>query len=158
MLHCYIMQGLPGSGKSTYIKENLKYCKVISRDIIRYEMGLTKSVDDKKVCPWQTENLITVKENNKIYDAIKNCQDFVIDDINIRRKHFYQLVKSIRALSKYLGCPIKITVVRLNTPFEICIERRKNQIDKNEMDRINRLTKWFEEDIITYRVDELINI
>ena len=25
MLNCYIMQGLPGSGKSTYIKENLKY-------------------------------------------------------------------------------------------------------------------------------------
>lgn len=158
MVHCYIMQGLPGSGKSTYIKENLKNCKVISRDIIRYELGLTKSVDDKKVCSWQTENLITVKENGKIYDAMKNCQDFVIDDINIRRKHFYDLVKSIRKLAKYFGYPIKITVIRLNTPFETCVERRKNQIEKTEMDRINRLTRWFEEDGIKYFVDELINI
>ena len=152
------MQGLPGSGKSTYIKENLKNCKVISRDIIRYELGLTASVDDKKVCSWKTENFITVKENGKIYDAIKNCQDFVIDDINIRRKHFYDLVESIRKLSKYLGCPIKITVIRLNTPIETCIERRKNQIEETEMNRINRLTRWFEEDRIIYAIDELINI
>ena len=158
MLHCYIMQGLPGSGKSTYIKENLKNCKVISRDIIRYELGLTKSVDDKKVCSWQTENLITTKENAEIYGSIKNCQDFVIDDINIRRKYFYQLIKSIRELSKYFGCPIKITVIRLNTPFETCIERRKNQIEETEMNRINRLTRWFEEDSINYFIDELINI
>lgn len=158
MLHCYIMQGLPGSGKSTYIKENLKNCKVISRDIIRYELGLTKSVDDKKVCTWQEEALISVKENSKICDSIKNCQDFVIDDINIRRKHFYQLVKSIRELSKYFGCPIKITVVRLNTPIETCIERRKNQIDEIEMNRLNRLIVWFDEDRINYSIDELINI
>lgn len=158
MLHCYIMQGLPGSGKSTYIKENLKNCKVISRDIIRHELGLTTSVDDKKVCSWQTENLITVKENGKIYDSIKNCQDFVIDDINIRRKYFYQLVRSIKDLSKYLDCPVKITVIRLNTPIETCIERRKNQIDETEMNRLNSLIVWFKEDRINYSVDELINI
>ena len=158
MLNCYIMQGLPGSGKSTYIKENLKNCKVISRDIIRHELGLTKSVDDKKVCSWKEEIFVSLKENNEIYDALKNCQDFVIDDINIRRKYFYQLVRSIRDLSKYLDCPVKITVIRLNTPIETCIERRKNQIDETEMNRLNRLIVWFEEDRINYSIDELINI
>ncbi len=158
MLHCYIMQGLPGSGKSTYIKENLKNCKVISRDIIRHELGLTKSVDDKKVCSWQEEALVSIKENSKINDSIKNCQDFVIDDINIRRKYFYRLIDSIRELSKYYGCSVKIIVIRLNTPIETCIERRKNQIEETEMNRINLLTRWFEEDSINYFIDELINI
>jgi predicted kinase len=152
------MQGLPGSGKSTYIKENLKNCKVISRDIIRHELGLTKSVDDKKVCSWKEEIFVSLKENNEIYDALKNCQDFVIDDINIRRKHFCQLTKSIRTLSKYFNYPVKITVIRLITPIETCIERRKNQIEETEMNRINRLTKWFEDDNIKYYIDELINI
>ena len=44
------MVGLPGSGKSTWIKNNLSPdIEIISRDIIRNRMGFTKSVDEKAV-------------------------------------------------------------------------------------------------------------
>lgn len=36
----YIMCGIPGSGKSTWISNNLdENIKIISRDIIRYKLG-----------------------------------------------------------------------------------------------------------------------
>ena len=46
MGNLYLMCGIPGSGKSTYAKTNkdLKYCKYISRDDIRY--SLLKDEDD----------------------------------------------------------------------------------------------------------------
>ena len=34
----YIMIGIPGSGKSTYVKNNLADIPMISRDIIRIEL------------------------------------------------------------------------------------------------------------------------
>ena len=46
---CYILCGIPGSGKSTFAKKNLPNAVLISRDICRVELGFTTSVDDKFV-------------------------------------------------------------------------------------------------------------
>ena len=43
---CYILCGIPGSGKSTFAKKNLPNAVLISRDICRVELGFTTSVDD----------------------------------------------------------------------------------------------------------------
>ena len=77
----YIMVGLPGSGKSTYIKNNFKGLPVVSRDIIRYEIGLCDK-DVKFVGTKEQEKLVSEFENNKIEYYIDNNIDFVIDNIN----------------------------------------------------------------------------
>ena len=42
----YLLVGLPGSGKSTWCKNDHPELPVISRDIIRAELGYTSSVDE----------------------------------------------------------------------------------------------------------------
>ena len=46
----WIMCGLPGSGKSTYIKEELpKNIEIINQDSIRVELGIMDNVEEKKL-------------------------------------------------------------------------------------------------------------
>ena len=45
----YIMSGLPGSGKSTWIKKNLHNVKVISKDLIRQYIGIMTNQNDKAI-------------------------------------------------------------------------------------------------------------
>ena len=47
----YILCGMPGAGKSTFCKNHLPNCKVVSRDMIRFELGYTSAVGDKSVEP-----------------------------------------------------------------------------------------------------------
>lgn len=47
----YLMVGIPGAGKSTWIANNLPSdIPIISRDMIRVELGFTTSVNEKKSC------------------------------------------------------------------------------------------------------------
>ena len=43
----YILCGLPGSGKSTWCKKYHPKLPIVSRDIIRAELGFTSGPDEK---------------------------------------------------------------------------------------------------------------
>lgn len=140
----YVMVGLPGSGKSTYIKNNLNDLPIVSRDIIRCEIGFCGK-DVKFVGTKEQEDLVTQYENNKIEYYINNNIDFVIDNINIGKWRKI-LVEKLRNY----GC--KIIMVWLKTPIDICIERRNGDIDKDIMTNIN--SRFVEPNKTEY--DELI--
>ena len=71
-MEIYVMCGIPGSGKSTWIKNNLpKDILIISRDLIRATIGISESPEHKAVCTSTEEVLVTKLEN----EAIKNRRD-----------------------------------------------------------------------------------
>ena len=128
----YIMVGLPGSGKSTWISNNLPAnIPVISRDIIRHKLGFTKSVDQKAVLSKDKEDTVTEYEMGMIHNYLAQGNDIVIDDINTGkyRKGMIQFLRDNGA---------EVIGVRMKTRLETCIHRREGQIAEDVMRNINK--------------------
>lgn len=142
----YLLVGLPGSGKSTWCKENYPDLPVVSRDIIRAELGYTESVDQKAKLSFEEENNVTREEHKQIKMHCEQTEDFIIDDTNITLKFRREMIKMLRDNGAF------VVGVQFNTPLDVCIKRREGQIDAETMKKINqRMTKLSEDE-----VDELI--
>lgn len=128
----YVMVGLPGSGKSTWIENNLPDVEVVSRDIIRVEIGKAKSVDDKKVLSKEDENRVTDLERKRMRELAEAGKDFIVDDTNIRIRFRKPLIEFLRSL----GC--KIVIVNMNTPVDYCITRRDGQISADVLKKLDK--------------------
>lgn len=128
----YLMVGLPGSGKSTWIKNSLPAnIPVISRDIIRHKLGFTKSVDHKAVLSKDKEDTVTEYEMGMIHNYLAQGVDIVIDDINTGkyRKNMIQFLRDNGA---------EVIGVKMNTNLDTCIKRRDGQISPEVMQNINK--------------------
>lgn len=127
----YILCGMPGAGKSTFCKNNLPNCKVVSRDIIRFELGYTSSTDNKSVGTKYQEQQVTIRENELIKEYLEDGYDIVLDNMNGGKylKPTIENIKSIAPNAKIIGYNIV-------TPLEKCIERRKDQISEEVMRNI----------------------
>lgn len=80
----YVMVGVPGSGKSYYIENNLKGIVQISRDLIRSEIGIK---GEKPQGTKEQESHVTEIFNERMLECCKNKQDFVIDNTNVRKMY-----------------------------------------------------------------------
>lgn len=127
----YILCGMPGAGKSTFCKNNLPNCKVVSRDIIRFELGYTSSTDNKSVGTKYQERQVTIRENELIKEYLEAGYDIVLDNMN-GGKYLKPTVENI----KLIVPSIKIIGYNIVTPLEKCIERRKDQISEEVMRNI----------------------
>ena len=127
----YVLCGMPGAGKSTFCKNNLPNCKVVSRDIIRFELGYTSSTDNKSVGTKYQEQQVTIRENELIKEYLEDGYDIVLDNMNGGKylKPTVENIKSIAPNAKIIGYNIV-------TPLEKCIERRKDQISEEVMRNI----------------------
>lgn len=127
----YVLCGMPGAGKSTFCKNNLPNCKVVSRDIIRFELGYTSSVDNKSVGTKYQEQQVTIRENELIKEYLEDGYDIVLDNMN-GGKYLKQTVENIKSIAPNT----KIIGYNIVTPLEKCIERRKDQISEEVMRNI----------------------
>lgn len=143
----YIMCGLPGSGKSTWVKENHPEAEIVSRDIIRAELGFTKDVDEKAVLSKEQEEQVTKREHELIRKYAMKRKSFAVDDLNTGRYR----KDLISTLKKYGAHTIGVNV---KTPVETCIERRKGQIPADVLHKIANKMQFIRKD----EVDEVVNV
>lgn len=128
----FLMVGLPGSGKSTWIKNSLPTdIPVISRDSIRHKLGFTKGVDHKAVLSKDKEDMVTSYEEAMIHNYLAMGKDIVIDDINTG-KYRKNMIKFLHDNGA------EVIGVRMNTNLDICIKRRDGQISADVMHNINK--------------------
>ena len=125
----WIMCGLPGSGKSTYIKKELpKNIEIINQDSIRVELGIMKDDEHKAIGNSEQEKEVTRICLERIDKAIKERKDFAIDNTNVkagRVQNYYDKLKKAGA---------NIQIIIIDTPKEICKERRKEYIPEKVID------------------------
>lgn len=78
----YIMVGLPGSGKDTWIKNNLPDLPTVCRDDIRTEIGIKgeKPMGNKK-----QESEVTNIFNERLLEYGRKKQSFVINNTNLKK-------------------------------------------------------------------------
>lgn len=146
----YFMCGIPGSGKSTWIKNNLNSkVKIISRDIIRAELGFCED-GEKKVLSFIKEELVTTKEYEMIKECLTNNTPFVIDDINTKAKYRRKMISFIRENST----DVTLVGVIMTTPLNVCIERRANDIPSDIMKSLYKAMSI----VTTDEVDEIVYV
>lgn len=98
----YIMCGIPGSGKSTYIKDKLGDIEVISRDIIRHELGYSSSVDEKIIGSREQEKRVTEVANERMIKLCEDNVDFVIDNMNLKYDYRRDILEKVLKYKKHI--------------------------------------------------------
>lgn len=149
----YMMVGLPGSGKDTFISTYLKDCTVICRDDIREEVTDGNVLGRKLYLDREGEDKVTQLVNDRIKECCKGKKSFVINQTNIKR------IKRLELRDYAIRCGgktrPKIVYVRIIPPsIEECIKRRDYGI---WTDIINNMNDGFEE-ITGDEYDELITV
>ena len=144
-----ILCGLPGSGKSTFVKEYCPDYVQISRDIIRYELGYVSDPDEKARLTKEQEKEVTEVEYRLIEKCLDKKLNFVVDDTNASEFYRTKLLDFIRRWND-----VYIVGVNFTTPVNVCVKRRKNQIPAeviyNMAERMKPIKKT--------EVDELIEM
>lgn len=123
----YLMCGISGSGKSTYITSYLNELEIISRDKFREWMGITHG-GLKGIGTKEQEEEITIKEHDMIERLCKSNTSFVVDDMFLKRKYREELEKTV---FKYHG---NVTIIYLETKFSENIKRRMNNVSEDILD------------------------
>lgn len=95
-INVYVMVGLPGAGKDTWIAQNLPNThKVVCRDDIRAEMGLCQA-GEKIVASREQENLVTAIFNQKLKEYARAGEDIAINNINLVKKYRMEYKRTLR--------------------------------------------------------------
>lgn len=122
-----MMSGLPGSGKDTWIKENLADWQVISLDRLRRTMGID---------PDEEQGAVAQKAKEQAKEYLRAGLSFVWNATNLSRQLREML---IRLFSSYQA---NIRIVYLESPKEELKKRnrtRQTQVPEKVLDRmINR--------------------
>ena len=127
------MLGVAGSGKSTWIKENLgDNVLVISKDGIREELGIIKG-NRKAIGTKEQEKEVQEIHDQRVRDAIREGKSFVLDNTNLGRDLKDRVGELKRAGYKVIG-------VRINAPIDVCIKRRP-EIPEEHLRNMDRKLK-----------------
>lgn len=144
----YLLHGLPGSGKSTWAQSNHPDLPIVSRDVIRAELGYTNSSEEKARLNREQESKVSLEENRKIQNLINQKEDFIIDDTNLRKKYRTPLINTLWSAGYY------VVGVIFDTPLNVCIKRRSDQISPAVMKELWKgMDKLGESE-----VDEIIDV
>ena len=122
----HLMQGLPASGKSTYVRENFTNGElVVSRDQLRKMFGLTS----KGILDNAGEKEVTKVQMALVRDAIQRGQDVVIDNTNLNwnsAQPFYKL-------------GVNVVPHVMDTSVDECFRRNARREDRVPDDVIERM-------------------
>lgn len=130
----YLLIGLPGAGKNTFI-DWAESIKVLSRDDIRTELGYTQE-GEKAVLSEEKEKEVSDIFNKRMLEYAANGESFVINNINLKKRYRDEYR---RALAKF---PIEWVYIYIEAPsIEENIKRRPT-FDPNVLRSMCETLEW----------------
>lgn len=109
-----VMCGIPRSGKSTWVNENLKGYHIVCADDIRLALGVQFD--------FRLENFVWGVHDTAVRAALVRERDVVIDATNTT----ITTIKRYAAMAEEYS--INFRVVHVNTPLTVCFARNKPEI------------------------------
>ena len=129
----YILIGLPGAGKNTYINDTLlplwgDNLVQISRDDIRAQLGFCEP-NEKYLGTKEEEKNVTAEFERQFKDAVKNGRPMVLNNTHLRKKYREELLPTLKQY-KYVIHYVYIEAPTLEDNFkrredDICEENIK---------------------------------
>lgn len=151
----YILCGISGSGKSTFIKQNITLDEsssiLLSRDIIRAELNIggATTVDDKVLGNKEEEQKVTDIFNKRLKDSLNNdkINTIVIDNTNLNKKYIVDLLMELYQHQVVTNC-----IFATSTPLSVCMERRgvtdENNYVNQQLMRMDAPRRWMFDNLI----------
>lgn len=114
----YLMMGIPGSGKSTYLATRFSQPPiVISRDAIRFSMVSEEEEYFSK------ENAVYAEFINQIKEGLKFNQNVYADATHLNET---SRAKTLRSLGESLK-DVEVNVIWVRVPVEVAIQQNENR-------------------------------
>ena len=134
----YLMVGIPGSGKTTWVSRNFeKSIKVVSTDLIRrriYGYFPQELKDDLEKMVWEA----AIEE---VRSSLYGGANTVLDSMALNTKFRSFLIHRILEGKK---CNVEIIAVFMDTPLEISIKRNREREKVVNESTIKMLSKFLE--------------
>lgn len=135
-----IMQGLPASGKTTWVKQfmarNSGHYKRVSKDDLRAMIDLGEYSPDN-------EALIRRCRNQIITECVIGGYNVIVDDTNLNPTHIEAIRKIVGADRKWRTPSAEVTIRSMDTPLEECIARDAARANPVGEDAIRRMFKQY---------------
>ena len=143
----YMMIGIPGSGKDTWIQNNIPDIPMLSRDVIRKEIGIE---GEKPQGNEVQENEVSNILRQRLIDLCNSQTTCVINNCNVSRKRRNEIKDIIQPYEP------KIVYVYVEAPsVEDCFNRREGQISRKVIKRMLSSfefpEKWEYDEIIIHK-------
>lgn len=119
----YVMCALPGSGKDSYIKNNLSHIPMVSIDDLRRERKVKRGDTKEEGHIYQD-----VKEMCKVHMRLR--QDFVFNATNITKDMRGKVIKEFEEYGA------KVTVIYIEVPYRELLKQNHNREHKVPEDAI----------------------
>lgn len=124
----YVMIGIPGSGKDTYVADELGDLPMLCRDNIRTEIGMK---GEKPFGSKKQESQVTDIFNTRMKEYFRNGQSFVINNTNVVEK-YRRAYTDMAIMNKF-----KVVFIYINAPsIQECKKRRSGQMPMDVIDRM----------------------
>lgn len=132
MKTCYVLIGVSGSGKSTFLKNYLDRPGVVVSSLDTYRLDMFDQIvsDPKKA---YAEAFKFANENAKRFDDyvtkrwnedLKNAETLFVDNTNLTRKSRARWINEARSKG------FKIVGVQFYTPLQVVLDRQASRTDK----------------------------
>ena len=110
----YMMSGLPGTGKDTWIRQNLPDIPMVSLDEIRHE---------RKILPTDNQGLVANLAKEQAKEYLRKRQSFVWNATNLTPAMRQQLI------SLFEGYKARVNIIYLETDWQTLLERNRSRED-----------------------------
>jgi predicted kinase len=121
MKRAVLFIGLPGSGKSTYIKQNIfgSTYQIVDADLIKEKHPDYDPNDTEKVHKW------SVNEAEKQMGTLSDDGfNICMDSGGVNNSYQLRIIRMLQSKG------YEVHLIHMDTPLEVCLERNRNRIRK----------------------------
>lgn len=145
----YVLQGVPGSGKSSFIKENHLDPYTINLDTIRKmfsspDAHLNKENHLETVMPTKDNKIVMDTFWGMLLNRFMNQQTTILDSVNLNSQNFRELVSFA---NEYLYT-VKIVEIGKNLPYEELLYRNSQRgLYKIPEKKLRKFYDWSKQEL-----------